>query len=237
MKKYTYGFTVVELAVVISVIAILASISVVAYNGVQKEAAKSATLSDTSASFKKIELAKGNNDGAFPASVTDCPTPASGNICLPTDASNQIIYNTIPKNTYSPSAPIKPGYEIASLNSRQFSYVAQVEQTGSNEFLRFADFAPYVDKYGLVEYKLSFDIKSANIANRSTVSVYFQNGGGARYSFGTSVPVTTSFVRQTVLFTPTVSNLSVATSHLAFYGTYGTGNISTVKNVTLELAN
>jgi hypothetical protein len=67
------------------------------------------------------------------------------------------------------------------------------------------------------------------------MAVYQQNGSGARYDFNTSVPVTTSYARQSVTVTPTLANPGLTQSILAFYGTYGTGNIASVKNVKVEL--
>lgn len=46
MKKNTTGFTIVELLIVIVVIAILASISIVAYNGIRQRANNIKTISD-----------------------------------------------------------------------------------------------------------------------------------------------------------------------------------------------
>ena len=46
MNKKLSGFTIVELLVVIVVIGILASISIVAYNGIQNKARASATDAD-----------------------------------------------------------------------------------------------------------------------------------------------------------------------------------------------
>ena len=45
-NTYKHGFTLVELLIVIVVIAILASISIVAYNGIQNRAKNVATQSD-----------------------------------------------------------------------------------------------------------------------------------------------------------------------------------------------
>lgn len=54
MKQRANGFTIVELLIVIVVIAILAAISVVAYNGIQDRARKSALASQLSQTEKEI---------------------------------------------------------------------------------------------------------------------------------------------------------------------------------------
>ena len=58
MKKTTSGFTIVELLIVIVVIAILAAITVVAYNGVQNRAYDSSIQNDLTNIAKQLELAK-----------------------------------------------------------------------------------------------------------------------------------------------------------------------------------
>jgi prepilin-type N-terminal cleavage/methylation domain-containing protein len=60
------GFTIVELLIVIVVIAILATISIVAYNGIQNRANDSAIQSDLNNFSKKIQLAAATTD-EFPA--------------------------------------------------------------------------------------------------------------------------------------------------------------------------
>ena len=65
------GFTIVELLIVIVVIAILAAITVVAFNGIQDRARNSSIQTDLTNFAKKIEMAKIDTaDGLYPASLT-----------------------------------------------------------------------------------------------------------------------------------------------------------------------
>ncbi len=56
LRRHRPGFTIVELLIVIVVVAILATISVVAYNGVQQRTDDAAVQSDVAALVKKIKL-------------------------------------------------------------------------------------------------------------------------------------------------------------------------------------
>lgn len=67
MKKYT-GFTIVELLIVIVVIAILAAITIVAYNGIQSRARETSLRSDLTNIAKQLELYRA--DGDYPANDT-----------------------------------------------------------------------------------------------------------------------------------------------------------------------
>lgn len=81
------GFTIVELLIVIVVIAILAAISIVAYNGIQSNARLSAYRSDIQAINKAIQLYHVDN-GFYPGAATGgCWTNQStgtGNFVLST---------------------------------------------------------------------------------------------------------------------------------------------------------
>lgn len=56
--KYRGGFTIVELLIVIVVIAILAAISIIAYNGIQNRANDTAVQSDLTNLAKRLEIFK-----------------------------------------------------------------------------------------------------------------------------------------------------------------------------------
>jgi prepilin-type N-terminal cleavage/methylation domain-containing protein len=62
------GFTIVELLIVIVVIAILAAITVTAYNGIQSRANDAAVRSDLSNFTKQMELHKVDN-GSYPTAA------------------------------------------------------------------------------------------------------------------------------------------------------------------------
>ncbi len=66
MRKSISGFTIVELLIVIVVIAILAAITVVAFNGVQQRGRDSHRVSDVKQLHKALELFHAEN-GYYPA--------------------------------------------------------------------------------------------------------------------------------------------------------------------------
>lgn len=115
---------------------------------------------------------------------------------------------------------------------------SRAERTGSREFVNSPDWdmAPIIDKYGVDrEYSVSFDLKS-KVAGE--INVYSQNGSGTRYDIGTkTIQATTEFKRYSHTFRPTASNMEMNQAMLAFYGTYGSGRIPSVKNVKFELGN
>lgn len=70
------GFTIVELLIVIVVIAILAAITIVAYNGITNRANGSAAQSAANVLVKKAEAANANF-AAYPSSVAEFTTVGS----------------------------------------------------------------------------------------------------------------------------------------------------------------
>ena len=75
------GFTIVELLIVIVVIGILAAITIVAFNGVQKKA-RVVTLQSDLANSSKLLLSSKVTSGTnqFPATLTDANLKASSGV-------------------------------------------------------------------------------------------------------------------------------------------------------------
>lgn len=65
MSRKAYGFTIVELLIVVVVIAILAAISIMTYTGIQQRARDAQAISDLAALEKAITMARINQDRAL----------------------------------------------------------------------------------------------------------------------------------------------------------------------------
>lgn len=61
------GFTIVELLIVVVVIAILATITIVAYNGIQRQTITSVIQSDLRSARKQLETMRHTNGDAYPS--------------------------------------------------------------------------------------------------------------------------------------------------------------------------
>ena len=81
VAKKQAGFTIVELLIVIVVIAILATISIVAYNGIQNRSHDTAVQSDVSNFAKQIMLYQAEH-GAYPGGGASGPVTGVGNFSL-----------------------------------------------------------------------------------------------------------------------------------------------------------
>ena len=109
-------------------------------------------------------------------------------------------------------------------------------RTGTGEFVNSTewDMAPIFDKFGTnINYTISFDIMAKVAGN---VNVYSQSGSGTKYDIGTkSINVSTVYQRFSFTFKPTLSSSTETRALLAFYGSYDSGRIPTIKNVKLEI--
>ncbi|EPH93076.1 hypothetical protein D922_02141 [Enterococcus faecalis 06-MB-DW-09] len=124
--------------------------------------------------------------------------------------------------------------------NRNYLFNSHIERTSRNEFLNDStwDLAPLIDEHGMDrEYTISFDLKSAV---PGTIRVYSQNGSGTKYDIGQHpINSTTEYKRFSITFKPKkAAGFDTETrSLLAFFGTYDTGLIPTVKNVSFGLGN
>lgn len=242
-SRKSFGFTIVELLIVVVVIAILAAIVIVSYSGITNSAHAAAVKSNHSSIIKKLEM-HFINKGSYPASITDCPSPAEGNLCISGDF--DIRYKSyMPGSSHSTSyLTVLQGhsYELTVMGDKKFIYSSNLDVTRmagviNREFLQYTDLAEIFDRYGSKPYRISFDIKTESPTG-TNINMYMQNGSNTRHGIGLiGVPVTTSFERRTYTITPTISNSSLTASMLAFFGgAYGNGNVPVVRNLSLELA-
>ena len=81
--KKQKGFTIVELLIVVVVIAILAAITIVAYNGIQNRSKQSAVQASLVQAVKTIELAKvANTAGTYPDSQANANIKSGSGVTL-----------------------------------------------------------------------------------------------------------------------------------------------------------
>lgn len=79
------GFTIIELLIVVVVIAILATITVVAYTGIQQRATASRLQTSISSVHKALLIYKAEN-GAFPATTSNTLVPNNSSVAVRTDS-------------------------------------------------------------------------------------------------------------------------------------------------------
>lgn len=108
--KKQKGFTIVELLIVVVVIAILAAITIVAYNGISNRAKDSAVASLVSQNQKKVALFSVTNNDEYPATLAEAGVDSVA------AANSQYSVN----NTSNPK-----GYCITSTQNGVSSYVAK----------------------------------------------------------------------------------------------------------------
>lgn len=103
---------------------------------------------------------------------------------------------------------------------------------GPNEFLQTVDCASIFADQTADSFLISFDLR---VKTPGTVKMYQFNSISARYYFEpVYFDATTEFKHYEYVVHPSVIDLSETQSYLSFHGTYGTGVIPVVKNVTIE---
>lgn len=134
MRKSTSGFTIVELLIVIVVIAVLAAIVLVAYNGLQVRTHTSAVKSDLSSVSKKFTLY-----------YTDYGYYPSGANAGATKTALTTIDFKLSKNSYSTATNTNLLY-ITVANGSQFALLAR--PNGSTETYYITESLPSPTLYG-----------------------------------------------------------------------------------------
>ncbi len=131
-KNKQSGFTIVELLIVVVVIAILAAITIVSYNGIQSRAKAAQYASDASTIAKKAEVfyadpATGN---AYPTTGGSFPTDPASVSALPagiaviftnTAAVNAMSNNVITSTSAPGSLPSNPLHINSNTNLKTYT--------------------------------------------------------------------------------------------------------------------
>lgn len=115
MRLQQQAFTIVELIVTIVVIAVLAAITIVAFNGIQTRATSSAITSFLNKATKQLALSNVNN-GRYPDTLATTP---EGPITVP----DNMIVTYVPNNTANP-----PSYSLTA-SMKGISYIADGAST------------------------------------------------------------------------------------------------------------
>jgi prepilin-type N-terminal cleavage/methylation domain-containing protein len=118
MRKSTSGFTIVELLIVIVVIAILATISIVAYSGIQQRAHNTQTVSAVETYIKALHLYKADN-GQYPPATSCLGVGYPSGRCHSGGAyvENQGNLNTTYLAQYFGSSPPTPALNLGQYDS------------------------------------------------------------------------------------------------------------------------
>jgi len=143
------GFTIVELLIVIVVIAILAAITIVAYNGIQQRARNSERVSEMASIERYVKLYVADN-GAPPTTTSGCYHARSnvasgceslnslrnisqylGNATLPTDPINDGTYRYVYARGMRKSSD---GLSITGGNHSDYVIIGNLEGSSASTF-------------------------------------------------------------------------------------------------------
>lgn len=115
------AFTIVELLIVIVIIAILASITIIAFNGTQQRAIQASLQADTDKARKKILLYHAENS-TYPTAI-NCTNPTATEVCVQPSGTNVYTYSS--NNTTNPAT--------FYLNTSNGKYAYQASNTSGTE--------------------------------------------------------------------------------------------------------
>ena len=125
--KKQAGFTIVELLIVVVVIAILATITIVAYNGIRERAQTSSLQSSLSQAMKKVQASAVISAEQYPATLeeigikdgngvtyqyTSDNTPATKSFCVTATLNQNLSYYISSKTGSTQQPGICPGHNL-----------------------------------------------------------------------------------------------------------------------------
>ena len=132
-KQKQAGFTIVELLIVIVVIAILAAITIVSYNGITNRAHASSVKSDFGNFVKKMEIFKADSSTATYPAVSSNTDLISVGVQISKGSYNALIYCRNSSGTaYAITGDGKDGktYAVNSLTSSVIELTGPVQGNG-----------------------------------------------------------------------------------------------------------
>ncbi len=119
-RRASHAFTIVELLIVIVVIAILAAITIVAYNGIQDRARASAASAALSGALKKIKVAQVTADSTVALTCAEFSSAvgATTTTCTPEVGDTKYQYTPDLAGTYCITATVgNKSYYVTGTNS------------------------------------------------------------------------------------------------------------------------
>lgn len=125
MKIKNLGFTLIELLVVISIIGILASLTLVSYSGAQKQTRDTQRKSDLGQYRNALENYAAANNGLYPLLQTAdkissiCPSPLSTNFIA-----------SCPDDPFATATPARHYYYQSSADLTKYILYADLETVG-----------------------------------------------------------------------------------------------------------
>ena len=242
-RNLRLGFTLVEMLIVVVVIAILASITIVSYNGISKKANNSAIQNTLSQAAKKIEIYRLNNTtNLFPTSLSTAGlslTSANGTLYVYSVSSNNLLYclaSSQAGRTYYVSSSVanpKPGICNSTTGTPGTGDVAVDGTSSGNTFGSYSVFdgqSPftnqivYTDGGGSLKIGNRFYTTEASGINVTGLRIFNPASANSTFlSLGvTANAYTDSWVGNYIDGTPTFAKTPVATKTFSGTRTAGT---------------